>query len=1036
MSKKFNNTFSYKLIYVFRINDEVHTGLLKIGDATVENILDRSKLGDNSPALNEVANARIKSYTQTAGVRFELLYTTLAVDNKGNGFRDYDVHKVLSRSGKNKKYFDAKNNANEWYPVDLETAKRAIEAVKTERKSLAAAEITENQSPIIFRPEQKEAIEKTVKQFSSKGEPKQGQARMLWNAKMRFGKTLTALEVAKRANFKRTIIATHRPVVSMGWFEDFGKIFYDIPTFKFGGKTQGETLQNLEKFAKTGGHYVYFVSIQDLRGSRLVGGNFDKNSELFACDWDYLIVDEAHEGTQTKLGDDVIQALTKSNTKTLYLSGTPFNLMKGYKDEEIFTWDYVMEQRVKLEWVEKHLGDSSPYEGLPRLNIYTYDIGKEISGYEDIEDSAFNFKEFFKTWTGDTEIDRKPISQGIAIGEFVYKQDVQSFLNLLVKSGEHNYPFSNEEYRDNFRHTLWMLPGVKEAKALSALLKEHSVFGSGGFKIVNVAGDGDEEEKSDEALKKVSEVITKKPEETRTITLSCGRLTTGVTVPAWTAVFMLAGSSSTSASSYLQTIFRVQSPANIGGKMKTECYVFDFAPDRTLKMVAEAGQLSAKRGAVNDKKLMGEFLNFCPIIGISGSSMSYYSTETMLAHLKRAMIDRVAKNGFDDLRLYNDTLLKLSDVEIKEFQDLKKILGASKANRSTDDIVINDQGLDAEVHEAAPDELDEKPEKEMTPEELARKKQLEEMRKQRSAAISILRGIAIRIPLLVFGADLQDEEKGISVATFTNIIDDNSWEEFMPKGVTKEKFNKFSKYFDNEVFIEAGKRIRKQAKAADTLPITERIHAIAEIFATFKNPDKETVLTPWRVVNMHLGDCVGGYNFFDEKYERKIDIEGGQEPRYICYQDITEKVFAPNTKILEINSKTGLYPLYIAYSVYETLKTKAGKTKKPEDLWQEVLAQSIFAICKTKMAAAITRRTLRGFKNSNTNILVYEDIIKDMKDDAEQRSKSPAEAIKVLSKISNPKKWNKTGETEMKFNAIVGNPPYQENIIAMTAIVR
>src|SRR5690606_37457101 len=156
------------------------------------------------------------------------------------------------------------------------------------------------------------------------------------------------------------------------------------------------------------------------------------------------------------------------------------------------------------------------------------------------------------------------------------------FLDLLVEYGKHNYPFSSQEYRDNFRHTLWMVPGVKEAKALSNLLKEHRIFQH--FKIVNDAGDEDEEANSDYALNLVMDAIADKPEETRTITLSCGRLTTGVSVPAWSAVFMLSGSSSTSASSYLQTIFRVQTPATIAGKIKTNCYVFDFAPDRTLKM--------------------------------------------------------------------------------------------------------------------------------------------------------------------------------------------------------------------------------------------------------------------------------------------------------------------------------------------------------------------------------------------------------------------------------------------------------------------
>lgn len=654
-------------------------------------------------------------------------------------------------------------------------------------------------------------------------------------------------------------------------------------------------------------------------------------------------------------------------------------------------------------------------------------VAKDIPGFEDIEDSAFNFREFFRTWTGDLEIDKKPVPSGVKIGHFVYADEVNSFLNLLVKEGEHNYPFSNEEYRDNFRHTLWMLPGVKAAKALSSLLKKHPVFGSGAFEIVNVAGEGDEEDEREEALKKLRKAITHKPDETRTITLSCGRLTTGVTIDAWTACFMLSGSSSTSASSYLQTIFRVQSPANIGGKMKTECYVFDFAPDRTLKMVAEAGNLSIKAGAISDRKLMGEFLNFCPVIGISGSTMTAYSTEQMLAQLKRAMIDRVARNGFDDTRLYSEKLLKLTDDEIEMFQNLKKILGTSKANRSTHDIVVNDTGLDAELYEFEDEDGDEKPKKKLTDEEMARKKELMELRKKRSAAISILRGIAIRIPLLVYGADIEDEEKGIDVENFTKLIDDASWVEFMPKGVTKPLFEQFTKYFDSDVFIEAGKLIRKKTKASEELPITERIKAITDIFSTFKNPDKETVLTPWRVVNMHLGNCIGGYNFFDEIYERQIDILGNNDPREVIYKSVSEKIFVADTKVLDINSKTGLYPLYIAYSIFNLLKNKHGKTKKSEDLWAEVLKKNIFAVCKTKMAAAITRRTLCGFNNYTTNILIYEDIVSDMKDDAAERVKKTGAASKTVSKISNPKKWNLAGGLgEMKFNAIVGNPPYQE----------
>ena len=403
---------------------------------------------------------------------------------------------------------------------------------------------------------------------------------MLWNAKMRFGKTLSALQEVKDMDFSRTLILTHRPVVDSGWFEDFGKIFYDRRDFAYGSKNNGDSHTSLETRAKQGQcKYVYFASMQDLRGSELVGGNFDKNNEVFATAWDCIIVDEAHEGTQTDLGKAVMQELTKDKTKILRLSGTPFNLLDDFKEDEIYTWDYVMEQRAKASWDELHFGDPNPYASLPTMNIYTYDLGRLLNEFVD-EDVAFNFREFFRVNDN---------------GTFVHDKDVSAFLNLITKEDREScYPFANEEYRNIFRHTLWMLPGVKEARAMSAMLQTHSVFQH--FKVVNVAGNGDEDEESKDALVAVEEAIGKDPDATRTITLSCGRLTTGVSVKAWTAVFMLSGSYNTAASSYMQTIFRVQTPAAINGKVKEQCYVFDFAPDRTLKVIAETAKISSKTG--------------------------------------------------------------------------------------------------------------------------------------------------------------------------------------------------------------------------------------------------------------------------------------------------------------------------------------------------------------------------------------------------------------------------------------------------------
>lgn len=985
---KYFSSLKLKLIYVFRINDAAHEGCLKIGEATCD---DESVIGlaPNSKPLNEAARKRINQYTQTAGIRYDLLHTELTLYNRGGlrSFNDKEVHAVLERSGVKRKVFDKENKANEWFVTTLDVVKRAIAAVKEGKESLSPGEVTNGRSPIVFRPEQREAIEKTGRQFRKGNQ-------MLWNAKMRFGKTLSALQVVKDMDFRRTLILTHRPVVDSGWFEDFGKIFYDRNDFAYGSKNNGESHESLERRAKTDGlHYVYFASMQDLRGSELVGGNFDKNNEVFATPWDLVIVDEAHEGTQTELGKAVMAELVKEDTKVLRLSGTPFNLLDDFKENEIYTWDYVMEQRAKYEWDKTHFGDPNPYAALPAMNIYTYDLGRLLKEFVD-EDVAFNFREFFR-------VDKN--------GGFIHERDVTAFLNLLTKEDKDScYPFASEEYRNVFRHTLWMVPGVKEAKALSALLQRHPVFQY--FHIVNVAGDGDEDEENRGALEMVNEAIGKDPDQTCTITLSCGRLTTGVSVPAWTAVFMLSGSYNTAASSYMQTIFRVQTPATINGRVKEQCYVFDFAPDRTLKVLAETAKISAKAGKTSqdDRKTMGDFINFCPVISIEGSRMDKFDVPRMLEQLKKVYVERVVRNGFEDNSLYNDELLKLGDLELQEFDDLKKIIGQTKAMPKTNQVDINNQGLNNEEYEEK-EKLEKKPKKELTEEEKRRLEELKKKTKNREAAISILRGISIRMPLLIYGAELDNETEEITIDNFAEKIDPRSWEEFMPKGVSKQKFNAFKKYYDPDIFRAAGKRIRAMAKAADKLSVEERIGRITEIFSTFRNPDKETVLTPWRVVNMHLGDCLGGYCFYDKEYEHTLD-----EPRFIDHGKVTAEVFTSDARILEINSKSGLYPLYMAYGIYRArLKDStisADTLEEQQAVWDKVVEENIFVVCKTPMAKSITKRTLVGFRKAKTNMYAPGDLVNKIKN-------QPELFIKKVHDLAGD---------NMKFNAVVGNPPYQE----------
>lgn len=836
---------------------------------------------------------------------------------------------------------------------------------------------------------------------------------------MRFGKTISALELVKQMNFKKTIIATHKPVVNEGWFDEFNKVFYELDSnYKYLSKTNGDSLLDLGSDDKC----VYFASLQDLRGSEIVGGKYNKNNDVFSTKWDFVIIDEAHEGTQTDLGEDVIDKLVHSTkrTKTLFLSGTPFNLfekLKTYNDQfftekNVYSWTYVDEQKAKLEWFKNHPLDNNPYADLPKLNIFTYDLNKDLNKKYLDTDEAFSFKEFFKVKTKkNSEIYKHQVSNfdNILEGSFIHEKDVLNFLDLLVTHS--NYPYTRE-YKNIFRHTLWMLPGVKEAKALSKLLKEHWYFNQ--YNIVNVAGDGDEEERFENALKKVKDAITKNPDETKTITLSCGRLTTGVTVKPWNAVLMLSGSTNTSAIGYLQTIFRVQSPFTFNGKVKENCYVFDFAPDRTLKVITEAITSSnIGSDAFKDKEIISEFINFCPIISIEGSEMKAHNVDTMMSTIKKIIINRVVEKGFDCPELYSkERLFYLTDEEKKLILQVDNIIKPSKNDLPTE-YKLNDKGFDEQIDLISSSDNEKIKKEHITKEE--KNHRLEEARKARI----ILRAVAIRCPLLLYGMD-KDITEEISIDDFTSIIDDKSWLEFMPKGFTKEMFNQIKEFFDPVVFIQAGLKIRKDAKECDNEPTTERIVALNELISNFKNPDKETVLTPWKVVNTHMGETLGGANFYDKTYNSLIKIDDNTSTRWIN-KDFTNEVFNTESKILEINSKTGLYPLYCAYSIYQN-NIINGYSKDISNLWKDIIENNIFVICRTKMAMQITKRTLIGYrKDIKPNIIVIDDIVKKLKEKHDNNFKN------IINEIYEKIILNFKGDVDMKFNAIVGNPPYQLN---------
>ena len=993
VAEQMYQTAERKLIYIQTGDNSdgmwpAYAGAEKIGDATIEGY--EYNLSPNSEDLRGIAERRINQYMTTSGAKHILQWAELAHSDQTNRwFRDHEVHEVLTRS--NVQHADNLDGA-EWFQTDLDTAKAAIKAVKEGRSALQAAQ-AEPETQIELRPEQKSAVEQTVKVFK-----KPSNKKMLWNAKMRFGKTLTALELIKEEKWQRVLIMTHRPVVSDSWFEDFGKMKMTDVGYQYGSKHKGEQLNLLSESDKP---FIYFASIQDLRGSEIVGGKVGaKNELLFSIDWDLVIIDEAHEGTQTELAQNVIKAVSHDNTKLLTLSGTPFNLLDNYDDEQVYTWDYVMEQTAKIKWSLEKPDQPNPYESLPKVSMYTFEM-KNKPQYAD-ETKSFNFKEFFR-------VDEN--------GMFVHENDVNGFLNEITKANKQtNYPFSTADFRNELRHTLWLLPGIKEAAALKTLMQKHPIFGRE-YQVINVVDNGDTADgcASKTDLERVRQAITDNPSETKTITLTVRKLTTGVNVKEWTAVMFL--SNTNSAMQYLQAAFRAQTPFSdpkLG--MKTNAYIFDFAPDRALTVMAESTSLNTKTGkliSVDQKQEMSKLLNFMPIIGNVGNGMKSYSVDNLLTQIKKVYAEKAVRSGFDDDSLYSDELLMLNNADVVAFKDLQKIVGNTKSEKIDNKVNVNNQGLTQEEYDTA-NRGEKKPKKQRTEEEQKAIDKKKELSNQRKTMISVLRGISIRIPMMIYGMPIEIGED-VDIDTFINNVDSQSWLEFMPRGVTKGKFKSFAKYYDADVFIEAGRIIRRKVKALDLLDPVQRAEGLATIFGSFKNPDKETVLTPWRVVNIHLGKTIGGLSFFDETYtDTTVD---GVPANHWVKTDVTDSVFQDNVHILEINSKTGLYPLYAAISLYKLAfdklnATQAGKftVADQEELWQSILQKNIFVVAKTPMAKRITERTLAGYRGYTTNVAFVDGIVDAAKQSIDDGVKKIKEAF-----------------DNMKFDVVIGNPPYQES---------
>ena len=579
---------------------------------------------------------RIKQQTHTSDTeaRLEWKGTAIFDDGSFDRFTDHDFHAYLRKSGvENKK-------KTEWFHIDGPAGRSKFYDFKADRGILKAL----GTIPYTLRKEQAAAVEQTAKYYEASQD-----GEFLWNAKPRFGKTLSVYDFCKRVGATSVLIVTNRPAIANSWYSDYAQFMGEQSGYRFVSETDSlkgkpYVLSRAEWLAcdKTGVKgYIEFVSLQDLKGSVYFGGHFDKLKEVRDNEWSVLVIDEAHEGVDTLKTDTAFDHIKRKFT--LHLSGTPFKALANEKfhDGAIFNWTYADEQKAKRDWVSED-GENNPYANLPRLNLYTYQMseivkdemsrGIEIDG--ETEEYAFDLNEFFETKNG----------------RFVHDESVSKFLDALTIQTK--FPFSTEELRNELKHTFWLLNRVDSAKALAKKLEEHPVFSN--YKIVLAAGDGklDDSEETQKSYDKVREAIANHE---KTITLSVGQLTTGVTIPEWTAVLML--SNVKSPALYMQAAFRAQNPCmfreNGNFYRKENAYVFDFDPARTLTIFEEfANDLSSDtangKGDMDARKQhVRELLNFFPVIGEDEQGeMIALDAEKVLSIPRKIRSQEVVRRGF------------------------------------------------------------------------------------------------------------------------------------------------------------------------------------------------------------------------------------------------------------------------------------------------------------------------------------------------------------------------------------------------------
>lgn len=738
-------------IYAYEDTNPLYSGLLKIGYTTKDV---QQRVAQQYPTL------------RPGKPPYCIVLEESAMRHDGSSFTDHDVHRYLRKQG-------IANPEGEWFRCSKREVKAAIISIRERREN--EEQRTETFS---MRPEQQAAVDKTSTYFTNYyKENKDKTPHFLWNCKMRFGKTFAAYQLAKRMGWKRLLVMTFKPAVQSAWEEDL-KTHVDFEGWQFVSSKNGLNPERIDWKRPV----VCFGSFQDFLGkNKQTGGIKTRNEWVHLTNWDCVIFDEYHYGAWREKAKDLFESEDKKEIEFaqgegleyfekgnfdediipitthayLYLSGTPFRAINSgeFIEEQIYNWTYSDEQRAKTEWQ----GDDNPYAALPRMVMMTYQMPDAIRSVAMAgEFDEFDLNVFFSAEGEDWD------------AHFVYEDEVQKWLDLMRGAYTENIvsdlklrterppmPFSHAPLLRTLTHTFWFLPSVSSCYAMRNLLSERQNSFYHDYRVVAAAGI--DAGIGVEALPPVWEAMDN-PLETKTITLSCGKLTTGVTVKPWTGIFMLRNSSSPE--TYFQAAFRVQSPwalTNPDGQspnktaiLKEECYVFDFAPDRALRQIADYScRLNVDES--NPEKKVDEFIHFLPVLAYDGSHMKRIDAAGILDIAMSGTSATLLARRWESALLVNvdnDTLRRLMN-NPEAMNALMKIEGFRNLNQDIETIINKSEAVKKAKKEANDKEVSKAKKKELTEEE----KEYKSLRKKIQEKLI---KFATRIPVFMYLTDYRE----------------------------------------------------------------------------------------------------------------------------------------------------------------------------------------------------------------------------------------------------------------------------------------